>query len=85
VRSREVVTRWLSASPATRVGGPIAALVLGVSGLFGGLDRVPLTERVDEVKPGTEVTVQPFALTLERAVVVDEIQDVVSPNTRATT
>jgi hypothetical protein len=81
VRSREVVTRWLSASPATRVGGPVAALLLGVSGLFGGLDRVPLTERVDEVKPGTEVTVAPFALTLERAVVVDQIEDVVSPNT----
>lgn len=81
VRTREVVTRWLQASPATRVGGAIAALLLGISGLFGGLDRVPLADRVDEVKPGTEVTVQPFALTLKRVVVVDEIQDVISPLT----
>jgi hypothetical protein len=81
VRSREVVTRWLAASPATRVGGPVAALLLGVSGLFGGLDHVPLADRVDDVKPGTEVTVQPFALTLKRAVVVDEIEGVVSPVT----
>jgi hypothetical protein len=81
VRAREVVTRWLSASPTTRVGAPVAALLLGVSGLFGGLDRVPLADRVDEVKPGTEVTVQPFALTLKRAVVVDQIEDVISPLT----
>jgi hypothetical protein len=81
VRSREVVTRWLAASPATRVGGPVAALLLGVSGLFGGLDHVPLADRVGDVKPGAEVTVQPFALTLKRAVVVDEIEGVVSPVT----
>lgn len=81
MRAREVVTRWLSASPTTRVGAPVAALLLGVSGLFGGLDRVPLADRVDEVKPGTEVTVQPFALTLKRAVVVDQIEDVISPLT----
>jgi hypothetical protein len=76
-----VVTRWLSASPATRVGGPVAALLLGVSGLFGGLDRVSLAERVDEVKPGTEVTVQPFALTLKQAIAIDEFEGTVSPNT----
>ena len=81
MRSREVVTQWLSASPATRVGGPVAALLLGVSGLFGGLDRVPLADRVDEVKPGTEVTVEPFALTVKQAVVVDEIDGVASPLT----
>jgi hypothetical protein len=73
VRSREVVTRWLAASPATRVGGPVAALLLGVSRLFGGLDHVPLADRAGDVKPGAEVTVQPFALTLLRAVVVDGI------------
>jgi hypothetical protein len=81
VRSREVVTRWLQASPAARVGAPLVALLLGVSGLFGGLDPVPLADRVDEVKPGTEVTVQPFALTLKRAAVVDEFADGVSPLT----
>jgi hypothetical protein len=81
VRAREVVTQWFSASPATRVGGPIAALMLGVSGLFGGLDRVSLADRVDEVKPGTEITVQPFALTLKQAVVVDRIDDAVTPLT----
>jgi hypothetical protein len=81
VRAREVVTQWFSASPATRVGGPIAAVLLGVSGLFGGLDHVSLANRVDEVKPGTEITVQPFALTLKQAVVVDQIGDVVTPLT----
>ncbi len=81
MRAREVFTRWLLASPAIRVGSPVAALLLGVSGLFGGLDPVPLADRVGEVKPGTEVTAQPFALTLERAVVVDQIEDVISPLT----
>jgi hypothetical protein len=76
VSARQTVTRWLSASPATRVGGPLAALLLGVSGLFGGLDHVPLADRVDEVTPGTEVTVQPFALTLKQAVAADEIDGV---------
>jgi hypothetical protein len=52
--------------PATRVGLPVAALLLGVSGLFGGLDHVPLADRVDGVKPGTEVTVEPFTLTINR-------------------
>lgn len=46
VGARQVVTRWLMASPATRVGGSVAALLLGVSGLFGGLDHVPLDQRV---------------------------------------
>jgi hypothetical protein len=50
VRLREVVTRWVSASPATRVGGPIAALLLGVSGPFGGLDRVPLAAQDREAE-----------------------------------
>lgn len=81
MRAREVVTQWFQASPATRVGGSVAALLLGVSGLFGGLDRVPLAERVDDVKPGTEITVEPFALTIKQAVVVDEIEDVASPLT----
>jgi hypothetical protein len=81
VRARQVATRWLLTNPAKRVGGPIAALLLGISGLFGGLDPVPLADRIGEVKPGTEVTVQPFALTLKRAVAVDEIKGVVSPLT----
>jgi hypothetical protein len=81
VRAPEVFTRWLLASPAIRVGSPVAALLLGVSGLFGGLDPIPLADRVGEVKPGTEVTAQPFALTLERAVVVDQIEDVINPLT----
>ncbi len=38
---------WPVWSPATRIGGPVAAALLGVSGLFGGLDHVPLVERVD--------------------------------------
>jgi hypothetical protein len=69
------------ANPATRVGLPIAALLLGVSGLFGGLDHVPLADRVDDVEPGTEVTVEPFTLTIKQAVAVDQIGDVVSPLT----
>jgi len=81
VRARGVITRWLSASPATRVGGPVAALLLGVSGLFGGLDRVPLAERVDEIKPGTEITVEPFSLTINRALAVDEIDGEITPIT----
>jgi len=76
-----VIARWVLASPAKRVGGPVAALLLGVSGLAGGLNPVPLADRVAEVKPGTEVTVQPFALTLKRAVVVAEIDGVISPRT----
>jgi hypothetical protein len=80
-RAREVVTRWVSASPVTRVGGPVAALLLGVSGLFGGLDRVPLAERVSEIKPGTEITVEPFSLTVKRAVAVDEIDGEITPLT----
>ena len=79
VRARQLVTRWLQASPATRVGIPAAALLLGVSGLFGGLNHVPLADRVDDVKPGTELTVEPFKMTVKRAVVVDEIEGVVSP------
>ncbi|HEX2285716.1 MAG TPA: hypothetical protein VHI10_12985 [Mycobacterium sp.] len=79
MRGREVVARWLQASPATRVGGPVAALLLGVSGLFGGLDPVPLADRVGEVKPGTEVTVPPFALTVKRAVAVDQVEGVATP------
>jgi hypothetical protein len=69
------------ANPATRVGRPIAALLLRVSGLFGGLDHVPLADRVDDVKPGTEVTVEPFTLTIKQAVAVDQIGDVISPLT----
>jgi hypothetical protein len=69
------------ARPATRVGGPAAAVLLGISGLFGGLDHVPLADRVGEVQPGSEVTVEPFELTLKRAVVIDEIDGVVSPTT----
>src|SRR6185312_1827749 len=74
-------TRGLMASPTTRGVGAIAALLLGVSGLFGGLDHVSLADRVDEVKPGTEVTAQPFTLTVKRAVVVNEIEGVISPVT----
>jgi hypothetical protein len=81
VRARGVITRWLSANPATRVGGPVAALLLGISGLFGGLDRVPLAERVSEIKPGTEITVEPYSLTLNRAVAVDEIDGEITPLT----
>jgi hypothetical protein len=81
VRARRVVTRWLAASPATRVGVPIAAVLLGVSGFFGGLDHVPLADRVDDVEPGTEITAQPFKLTVKRAVAVDEIEGVAEPLT----
>lgn len=80
-RRSEAVAGWFRGSPATRIGGPVAAALLGVSGLFGGLDHVPLAERVDAVKPGREVTVQPFALTWKRAVAVDEIAGVVRPLT----
>src|ERR1700742_4128292 len=80
VGALEVVTRWLSAGPATRVGGPVAAVLLGISGLFGGLNHVPLSDRVAEVKPGAEVSVQPFDLTLKRAAVVPEIAGVVRPS-----
>jgi hypothetical protein len=81
VGARGVVSRWLVANPATRVVLPVAALLLGVSGLFGGLDHVPLADRVDDVKPGTEITVEPFTLTIKQAVAVDQIGDVVSPLT----
>jgi hypothetical protein len=80
-RRSEAVAGWFRGSPATRIGGPAAAVLLGVSGLFGGLDHVPLAERVDAVKSGTEVTVQPFALTWKRAVAVDEIAGVARPLT----
>jgi hypothetical protein len=69
------------ANPATHVGALAAAVVLGVSGLFGGLDHVPLADRVDDVKPGTEITVDPFTLTIKQAVAVNQIDDVVSPLT----
>jgi hypothetical protein len=69
------------ANPATHVGVLVAALVLGVSGLFGGLDHVPLADRVDDVKPGTEITVAPFTLTVKQAVAVDQIAGVISPLT----
>jgi hypothetical protein len=81
VRAPRVVTRWLAASPATRVGVPIAAVLLGISGFFGGLDHVPLADRVDDVKPGTAITALPFKLTLKRAVAVDEIEGAVRPLT----
>jgi len=68
-------------NPATHVGALVAALLLGVSGLFGGLDHVPLADRVDDVEPGTEVTAEPFTLTIKQAVAVDQIGDVVSPLT----
>jgi hypothetical protein len=81
VRARGVFARWLMSNPATHVGAVVAALLLGVSGLFGGLDHVPLADRVDDVEPGTEVTVEPFTLTIKQAVAVDQIGDVVSPLT----
>jgi len=68
-------------NPATHVGALVAALLLGVSGLFGGLDHVPLADRVDDVEPGTEITAEPFTLTIKQAVAVDQIDDVVSPLT----
>ncbi|MGV9803147.1 hypothetical protein ACWDTP_34340 [Mycobacterium sp. NPDC003449] len=59
-----------------RIGVPVAAVALGVSGIFGGLDPARLTDRLDKADPGSEVTVDPFALTVEQAVVVDEIKGV---------
>ena len=79
MRARQVVTQWFLASPARRVGGSIAIVLLGASGVFGGLNHVSLADRVDEVKPGTEIIVQPFALTVTRAVAVDQIEGVISP------
>ena len=69
------------ASPATHVGVPLAIVLLGFSGLFGGLDHVPLADRVDDLKPGTKIAVDPFTLTVKQAVAVDKIGDAVSPFT----
>lgn len=71
------VSRWLLTNPAVHLGVPVAAVALGISGLFGGLAPVPLADRVDVVQPDAEVTVEPFKLKLKQAVVVDEIADVV--------
>ncbi|MED5814779.1 hypothetical protein VST63_20660 [Mycolicibacterium sp. 050232] len=75
------VSRWLSSNPAVRLGAPVAAVALGISGLFGGLAPQPLADRVDSVQPDAEVTVEPFKLRIKQAVVVDEIADVVKART----
>lgn len=78
-RGYHVAGTWFRGHPSMRIGGAIGVVALGVSGLFGGLDPVPLTARVDRVEPGREVTVRPFALTVKRAVAVDEIDGVARP------
>jgi hypothetical protein len=40
-----------------------------------------LRDRLDEVEPGTPVTVEPFTLTLKQAIALDELDGAVSPRT----
>ncbi|SEH77181.1 hypothetical protein SAMN04489835_3938 [Mycolicibacterium rutilum] len=78
---RSILGGWVAANPAARGGGLIAAVLLAVSGLFGGLDRAKVADRVDDVAPNSAVTVQPFTLTFKQAVALDEIEDVTTPRT----
>lgn len=68
------------AQPRSRLTAAAGALVLAVSAPFGGLGRVPLDERVEAVEPGETLDAAPFRLVLERAVAVDELPDVVTPD-----
>jgi hypothetical protein len=74
-----VLAEWFRRRPSIRIGGAVCAVALAISGLFGGLNPVPLADRVNRVEPGREVIVQPFALTVERAVAVDELDGVAMP------
>lgn len=81
VRAWGIARHWLMQSPTTRVGGGLALVLLGFSGLFGGLDPVRLADRVREVQPDSNIAATPFTLTFAEAAAVDEFATYIRPRT----
>lgn len=81
VRAWGIARQWLMQSPTTRVGGGLALVLLGISGLFGGLEPARTADRVREVQPDSAIAATPFTLTFADAVAVDEFANNIRPRT----
>lgn len=68
---------WARQAPVKRIGGPVAAAALAVSGAFGGLEPVPAS--YDEATAGEVVHSGPFEVSVDRVRAIDHLRPVFSP------
>src|SRR5688500_10694126 len=71
--SIEEARRHLLQKPLTWVGFGVAAVVLAVAGLFGGLEERSDAAAVPPVAIGEAVDAGPWRISVERAFTIDEL------------
>lgn len=71
-------TSWARKAPAKRVGGPVAAVALAVSGAFGGLE--PVQASYADLKAGETIEAGPFDVSVERIRAIDTMSPFASPD-----
>ena len=77
---RNALSRWARVDPVLRIGVPVLAVLLAVAGLFGGLDRVAITEQVDDVGVGVAIPAAPFTLTFRGAIAANAFEGAPRPS-----
>lgn len=70
--------RWARKAPAKHVGGPVAALALAVSGLFGGW--APVQASYGDLKADQAFETGPLEVTVDRIRAIDTMRPFASPD-----
>ncbi|HST82076.1 MAG TPA: hypothetical protein VLL08_10120 [Kineosporiaceae bacterium] len=73
---RSKVAHRLLNQPLRNLGVGVAVVVLGTTAAFGGLERAAGTDRLAPVKVGVKTRVEPYDITLNRVVWVDDLPNV---------
>ena len=70
---------WARKAPGKRVGGPVAAVALAISGAFGGWNAVDHTQEYDDLKVDQVVETGPFDLSVLRVRAIDHLKPLARP------
>jgi hypothetical protein len=73
---RSKVAHRLLNQPLRNLGIGVAVVVLGTTAAFGGLESATGTDRLAPVKVGVKTPVEPYDITLNRVLWVDELPNV---------
>ena len=68
---------WARLAPTKRVGGPVAAVALAVSGIFGGW--APVQASYDDAGDGALVHSGPFDVSVQRLRAIDDLKPILTP------
>lgn len=68
---------WAREAPAKRIGGPVGAAALAVSGAFGGWAAVP--QEYAEASPGEPVSTGPLEVTVTKVQAIDDLEPLRRP------